>query len=122
MTATVTDDGLDAACFELARATKWEQRPIDADDIRRHAERLSAIAREEVYEPLGRDLALVARAVHYLTNAHAIPPMGDNTEWFSDMLSAVVEIARPNSGQDGKGREFLKDMLDGIHSLLEDPV
>src|SRR5262245_1160403 len=104
---------LDAACFELARATKWAQRPVDADDIRRHAARLSGIARDQICEPLGRDVALLTRAVHYLLNAHAIPPMGDDTHWFSDMLSAVLEIARPNTGQDGKGREFLNDMLEG---------
>ena len=113
---------IDVACFELARTTKWEQRPIDADDIRCHAERLSAIARDQVYEPVGRDAALVARAVHYLTNAHAVPPMRDNTQWFEEMLSTVLEVARPNSVQDGKGREFLKDMLEGIRSLSEAPI
>lgn len=104
VTAAIEDTAdLDAACFELARTTKWEQRPVDADEIRLHAERFSVIARGQIFEPLGRDAALVTRAVHYLTTAHAIPPMRDDTEWFYNMLSAVLEVARPNTGQDGKG-------------------
>jgi hypothetical protein len=121
MVATTVNEiaELEEACFEVARTTKWTRRPIDADDICRHAQRLFEIAREEVYEPLGRDAALITRAVHYLGTAHAIPPMDENTEWFAQMLSAVVEVARPNSFHEGKGQEFLKDMLEGIQSRLE---
>jgi|SRR5579885_931414 len=105
------------ACFDLARTTKWEQRPIDLDEINEHAERLYQIAQEQICESLDRDLALVARAVRYLTNAHGMP-IGNDTNWFSKMLEAVLEVARPNTRQDGIGREFLKDMQEGIQSLL----
>jgi hypothetical protein len=110
---------LDVVCLELARTIKWNQRPVDADEILRLADRLALIARGQVYAPLDRDVALVARAVHYLTNAHGMP-MGEDTKWFSETLRAVLEVARPNSGQDGKGREFLRDMLEGIESSLDD--
>lgn len=122
MVATTVDEiaELEEACFELARATKWEQRPIDADEIVQHADRLYRIAKEAIYEPLGRDAAVVARAVHYLINVHGMPTGDDDTRWFAEKLETVLEIARPNSGQDGKGRKFLNDMLEGIKLSLED--
>jgi hypothetical protein len=36
------------------------------------------------------------------------------------MLSAVLEIARPNCGVERQGREFLNDMTEGIKSLLNE--
>jgi hypothetical protein len=35
------------------------------------------------------------------------------------MLRALIEVARPNSGLDERGKEFLNDMLDGIQEQLE---
>lgn len=90
------DDDLERACLELALAIKIVKEPISSDDARGLAERFLEIAQDRVYEPLGIDRALVTRAVRYLTQVHAIPPMGDDTQWFSNMLSAVLEIARPN--------------------------
>ena len=45
--------------------------------------------------------------------------MGNDTEWFGEMLRALIEVARPNSGLDDQGKEFLNDMLDGIQEQLE---
>jgi hypothetical protein len=36
------------------------------------------------------------------------------------MLTVVLEVARPNSGLDAQGKEFLKDMREGIGSILDD--
>lgn len=82
----------------------------------RLAEKLNAIAMERVddRDTLGINVPVVTRAVAYLTQAHAMPPMGDHTDWFGYMLDAVLEVARPNSGLDGRAREFLEDMRDGI--------
>src|SRR5262249_42367834 len=105
------------ACFELARVLKWSKDgPASEMEIGGLAERLNAIAMERVHhrDTLGRDVPVVARAVAYLSQAHAIPPMGDGTEGFGHILDAVLEVARPNSGLDGQAREFLKDMRDGI--------
>ena len=65
----------------------------------RFAEKLNGIAMERVHDrdTLGIDVPVVTRAVAYLTQAHAIPPMGDHTDWF-EMPDAVLEVARPNSG------------------------
>jgi hypothetical protein len=112
------DRELQNACFELARTTKWVQKPIDAEELRVFAERLVAISRGYLCEPLRIDVPLIARAVRYLTRIHAIPPMEEDTRWFKEMLQAVLEIARPNNVVDGNARPFLKDMLDGINLSL----
>lgn len=111
--------GLADACFELSRVLKWSKdNPAAEAEIGSLTEKLNSIAMKRVHDgdTLGIDVPVVTRAIAYLTQAHAIPPMGDQTEWFGYMLDAVLEVARPNSGLDGQAREFLKDMLDGIAS------
>lgn len=109
---------LEQACLDLAPAIKIVNEPISSAEARGLAGRFAGIAREFVSAPLDIDRLLIARAVRYLTQVHAIPPMGDDTRWFSTMLAAVLEIARPNSAVDDKGREFLSDMTEGISSLM----
>ena len=104
-------DELQQACFDLARNTKWSRKPVDAAKIQAFSEQIAQIAREQVSDPLGIDISLITRAVRYLANAHAIPPMDEDTQWFYDMLRVVLEIARPNSGIDEENKEFLRDML-----------
>jgi hypothetical protein len=109
--------GLADACFELARVLKWSKDdPAAEAGIGSLTEKLNALAMRRVHDgdPLGIDVPVVTRAIAYLTQAHATPPMGDQTEWFGYMLDAVLEVARPNSGLDGQAREFLTDMLNGI--------
>jgi hypothetical protein len=112
-------DVLDQACFDLALSIKMVGQPIASHEARDLANRFAQIAADLVSEPLNIDRPLLARAVTYLTQAHAIPPMGDNTQWFADMLSALIEVARPNSGLDENGKAFLADMLEGINNPIE---
>ena len=112
------NDALEQACFELARTTKWTKKPIDSSEISELSPRLMDIARSYVSAPLAIDIPLITKAVRYLTHVHAIPPMGDDTRWFQNMLAAVLEIARPNSVFDEQEQEFLRDMLDGITKQL----
>ena len=96
---------------------KWSNEGAATEaEIGGLAEKLNVIAMERIEDrdTLGRDVPVVTRAVVYLTQAHAIPPMGDHAEWFGYMLDAVLEVARPNSGLNGLAKEFLKDMRDGI--------
>ena len=112
---------LEEACFALARTIKWAQRPLDGEEILALAADFAKIAKSQIVhgEGLRIDAPLITRATRYLTQAHAIPPMADDTEWFSNMLVAVLEVARPNSGLDEQGQAFLTDMLEGIRSRLE---
>jgi hypothetical protein len=114
------NDDLEQACLELALAIKIVKEPISSDDAHSLARRFLAIAVDRIYLPLDIDRALVNRAVRYLTHVHAIPPMGDDTLWFSHMLSAVLEVARPNSVVDEENKAFLEDMADGIKSARGD--
>lgn len=113
-------DELERACLDLALAIRVIQEPVASDDARGLAKRFLTAAEERIIPGLGRDRALVTKAARYLTHVHAIPPCGDDTRWFSEMLSAVLEIARPNVGVEEEDKEFLRDMADGIKSSLEE--
>jgi len=108
------------ACYEVARTTKWDTKPIDTQKINDHCERLFEIAKERATygQELGITIPLVTRAIIYLNQAHALPPMRDNTEWFSNMLDALLEVACPNSQLEGEARKFLKDLINGISSFI----
>jgi hypothetical protein len=110
-----TED-LRTACHEVARATMLEQRPIDASIISSHTERLLGIAREneEFIIGQGRDPNLITRAVRYLAHVHAIPPMRDDLNWFSNMLQALIELACPNTEATCDLETFFRDIEDGI--------
>jgi hypothetical protein len=114
------DEDLKAACFELARSTKWSQKPIDAELLTSLAAKFEEIARGFVEPSLDRDIPLIVKAIRYLNHIHAIPPMDDNTMWFYNMLSVVVEIARPNTAVDERGKPFLKEMQTGINESLSE--
>ena len=101
----------------------WEMKPVDADRIKTHADRIYKIALGKVdeTESLGVTIPMVIRAVDYLRQAHALPPMKEDLEWFQNMLDAVLEVACPNVKLEGEGKLFLKDLQKGTtESLLED--
>jgi hypothetical protein len=114
------DDGLGAACFELALSIKITDKPVASHEARGLAQQFETIAAGFESKELAIDKPLLARAVLYLAHVHAIPPMGDNTEWLTNMLTAVLEVARPNTGVEEEDKQFLRDMLSGINSLLEE--
>jgi hypothetical protein len=68
----------------------------------------------------GRDPNLLARAVHYLIDAHALPLMGTDMEWFRQALVALVELAVPGIALSEKGGAFLRDVRVGIEQSLGD--
>jgi hypothetical protein len=106
------------ACFDVARTTKWSRKPVDSAEITALADKLYEIAKGQVSPELEIDLPLITRAVRYLAHVHAMPPMADDTGWFTEMLRAVLEIARPNSVLDEDDKEFLRDLQYGIEKSL----
>ncbi|MEJ1385795.1 MAG: hypothetical protein RPV21_15710 [Candidatus Sedimenticola sp. (ex Thyasira tokunagai)] len=113
---------LKEACYLVARTTMWDRKPVDTDDIESHAEKLfkEALLQYDLVSELGGSIPMVTRAVHYLEQAHAIPPMKNDIYWFSDALRTLLEVACPNSGLKGQAREFLLDMENGISSFILD--
>ena len=92
------------------------RQPVDVASIEAVAEQFFKITEEykDFVTEQGRDRNLIVHAVRYLADKHAIPPMRDNTQWFSDMFEVLIELACPNTGATRKSCEFLRDVEDGI--------
>ena len=113
-------DKLKAACFKVAQTTHWDMKPVDVDLIQDFSNKLyhEAIAQYELIKGLGGSIPLVTRAVSYIEQAHAIPPIKNDIEWFSQSLRVLLEVTCPNAGLNGEARKFLLDMLNGISSFI----
>ena len=115
--------GLHDACLELAHVVLASGQPQVSRDI---LETLAARFEREAADfallvgNAGRDTALLARAVHYLVDAHALPLMGTDMEWFRQALVCLVELAVPGIALSEKGGAFLRDVQLGIEQSLGD--
>lgn len=107
---------LNDACVELAKQILSSRKGISADLVETLAARFQseALHHLEFIEGQGRDPNLLTRAVHYIADAHAIPPMGTDAVWFRSMIDFAVELAVPNSGVSDEGIAFLADVRDGL--------
>jgi hypothetical protein len=117
------NNALRQACREIVRNTLWRgPKPVDINDIadtnqiNNLTDRYFAIAIEhiEFVEGQNRDPNMITRAVCYLANSHAIPPMKEDLGWFRNMLESLLELACPNFIPNGKSDPFLEDVKDGI--------
>lgn len=111
---------LKLACFRLTKDTLWKKGPVDTDLITAHADNLFKIAFDNIEYYPGLSVEITARAIGYLRQVHAIPPMENNTVWFQNMLDVILSIACPNQGLTGDGKYFLRDLLDGIIESIFD--
>ena len=114
------DNELRKVCFQVARTVFWDRKPIDTEKIQDYANAIykKAVFECESIENLGCTTSTIIRAVHYINQAHAMPPIKDDIQWFSNTLRALIEVACPNAGLEGEAREFLVDMNRGIASFL----
>ena len=53
-------------------------------------------------------------------DAHALPLMGTDMEWFRQTLACLVELAVPGIALSAEGGDFLRDVRDGIEQSLGD--
>ena len=115
---------LRAACFEAAESAKWERKPQPVEDIQELADKYYEIAAEiakNIHE-VDEDSQIVNRAVWYLSQIHACPPMKTDVRWFGEMLEALLELALPNTYVGaGKPQAFLQDLLKGITWSIDNP-
>ena len=115
--------GLHDACLELAHVVLAAGQPQVSRDI---LETLAARFEREAADfallvaNAGRDTTLLARAVHYLVDAHALPLMGTDMEWFRQALACLVELAVPGIALSANGAAFLHDVETGIAQALQD--
>jgi len=115
--------GLHDACMELAHVVLAAGQPaVSRDILETLAHRFEREAADFalLVANAGRDTALLARAVHYLTDAHALPLMGTDMEWFRQALACLVELAVPGIALSEQGAAFLRDVETGIEQSLQD--
>ncbi len=115
-------DDLKTACREIALWAMVEKQPVPAADIEALTDEYYTYAAEraESYQGQGEYAEVVNRAVWYLAHVHACPLMKTDVRWFSEMLDALLELAIPNTlVPEGKPRQFLQDVLEGIQSSLD---
>lgn len=117
-------EALHAACREVAKTTLWKpdgekKRPEkEIDALAEKYYRIAHVQLQFITEQ-NRDPNLLVRAVRYLAHTHALPPMGKDTEWFSDMLGVLIELACPNTGLPPKGKAFITDLRRGLSAKLK---
>ena len=117
------EQALQDACLDLARVVLAAGQPQVSHDI---LETLGDRFFREVVDfapgvaRAGRDPNLLTRAVHYLNDAHALPLMGTDMEWFRQALVCLVELAVPGIALSEQGGAFLRDVQLGIEQSLGD--
>jgi hypothetical protein len=115
--------GLHDACLELAHVVLASGQPqVSRDILETLADRFEREAADFalLVASAGRDTALLARAVQYLVDAHALPLMGTDMEWFRQALACLVELAVPGIALSAKGAAFLHDVETGIAQAMQD--
>jgi hypothetical protein len=123
MTQRLDQYDLQNACLDLARVVLASSQPQVSNDI---LETLAArFEREAVdFAPMvaraGRDPNLLTRAMYYIIDAHALPLMGTDMEWFRQTLACLVELAVPGIALSERGGAFLHDVQAGIEQSLGD--
>jgi hypothetical protein len=123
MTQRLDEQDLQDVCLDLARVVLAAGHSQVSNDI---LETLADRFHREVIDfapgiaRAGRDPNLLTRAVHYLIDAHALPLMGTDMEWFRQALVCLVELAVPGIALSSKGGAFLRDVQVGIEQSLGD--
>jgi hypothetical protein len=123
MDQRLDEEALQEACLDLARVVLAAGHSQVSNDI---LETLADRFHREVIDfapgiaRAGRDPNLLTRAVHYLIDAHALPLMGTDMEWFRQALVCLVELSVPGIALSDKGGAFLRDVQLGIEQSLGD--
>jgi hypothetical protein len=123
MIQRLDEQELQDACLDLARVVLAAGQPQVSNDI---LETLADRFQREVadFAPgiarAGRDPNMLTRAIYYLIDAHALPLMGTDMEWFRQALVCLVELAAPSIALSDKGGEFLRDVQLGVEQALGD--
>ena len=115
------ENDLYVACLKLAHTNVWRSAPVDVDQIASFAKRIYEVALKsfELLEGSGHSLETITKAVYYIEQAHAIPPIGPDTKWFEDTLSTLLGIIYPNTQLSGPALEFVTDLKVGLESIKQ---
>jgi hypothetical protein len=125
MAQIIDESALLVACCDIARTTSWKHKDPQStslDSIATKAERYKQIALTHVEWFVENSInpnELVA-AVNYL-GIHAVPPMGDDEQWFVDMLEVIVQLFAPNVvlKKEDELTQFLQRLRNAIDHNIE---
>ncbi len=112
---------IEEACLEVARTNMWDNRPVDAFPMIEYQKEMVAIALRalESFEGLGATEQDVADAIHYIEQVYALPPIGNDLDWFDKTLFTILEPAFPNSSVSGAAARFAEKLVSGIRKQIE---
>lgn len=112
---------LEEACLKVARTNMWDNRPVDASPMIEYQKEMVVIALRalEQFEGLGATEQDVADAIHYIEQVYALPPIGNNLDWFDRTLFTILEPAFPNSSVSGEAARYAEKLLSGIREQIE---
>ena len=116
------------ACLEVAETTLWDYRnPPSHDDVKKLADEYLKEAMEfvQAYDFVAINEIPIVHAVKYLARVHALPPLRDDTFWFSKSLEVIFELCFPNTIHTRESAEIFKFIEDGINdskSLMENEI
>jgi hypothetical protein len=114
MNRVMDEKALMDACYELASKTMFNSEP-EPSGIRAVAEKFFNIAREHSgFVSESEDRNIVVRAVRYITEVHAFSYQRDDTRWFHQTLTVLLELAHPSEVPGPDGEPFLNDIEGGI--------
>ena len=65
---------------------------------------------------------IIVRAINYMEEVHAIPPLRGAYQWFDYTLGALTELACPNSRPSNSDLDFLKDIENRIKDYRKDSM
>ena len=117
------------ACKKVAIHTLWQTpEPYDLSDIidTEQIEKTvqgyfkEALFYEEFVIEQNKDPNLITRAVLYLSESHAVPPMKEDLTWFKNMLEVLIELVCPNVIHSEKIPQFLYDIKNSIQMILKE--
>lgn len=113
-------NALELACREVAKQVLWNNGALSSDLVETLALKYLVIAEshQEFVRCQRESDDVIETAVRYIAYVHAIPPHGTDTGWFRDTLSALMEVAVPNTGLSEQAAQFLPCVQEGIRESL----
>lgn len=120
--AGVRSSALVHACHSLAKQILGMENSFPAQAVVDLADKFYAEAtfHAEYITQQSRDPEIVVRAINYLCETYAIPPLGTDTLWFRHSLGCLIELAVPNSGLSDAAKGFLADVRQGLGVFTTD--
>ncbi|MBK6616101.1 hypothetical protein [Ottowia sp.] len=120
-----TETALHGECKYLAKQVLWKNGADSNDVVETLAAQFFELAQDHqqfVREQRESD-EVIAAAVRYIADVHAMPAFGADTGWFRNTLHALLELAVPNTGLTSEAARLLPWLQEGIaESLADAPI